>query len=46
MTPAEIGELIVAARRVQGEFCLGADFSAGGVGAAVRTRSGRVYTGL
>jgi cytidine deaminase len=44
--PPEIGELIVAARRVQGMFSLGADFWAGGVGAAVRSRSGRVYTGL
>jgi cytidine deaminase len=46
MTPAEIRELIAAARRVQGEFSLGGDFSAGGVGAAVRSRTGRVYTGL
>jgi cytidine deaminase len=42
----EIGELIAVARRVQGEFSLGADFSAGGVGAAVRGRSGRLYTGI
>jgi cytidine deaminase len=44
--PTEICELIAAARAVQGEFRLGADFSAGGVGAAVRGRSGRVYTGI
>jgi cytidine deaminase len=42
----EIDELITAARRVQGEFPLGADFSAGGVGAAVKGRSGRIYTGI
>jgi cytidine deaminase len=42
----EISELIAAARAVQGEFSLGADFSAGGVGAAVRGRSGRLYTGI
>jgi cytidine deaminase len=46
MVLPEIGELIAAARRVQGEFSLGANFSAGGVGAAVRGRSGRVYTGI
>jgi cytidine deaminase len=42
----DINELIAAAHRVQGEFRLGADFSAGGVGAAVRGRSGRIYTGI
>jgi cytidine deaminase len=42
----EIGELIAAARRVQGAFSLGADFSAGGVAAAVRGRSGRLDTGI
>ena len=46
MVLPEIGELIAAARRVQGEFSLGADFSAGGVAAAVRGRSGRLYTGI
>jgi cytidine deaminase len=46
MTPPEIVDLIAAARRVQGEFRLGVDFSAGGVGAAVRSRSGRVCTGI
>jgi cytidine deaminase len=42
----EIDELIDAARRVRGEFPLGAGFSAGGVGAAVRGRSGMIYTGI
>jgi cytidine deaminase len=46
MALPEIGELIVAARRVQGKFSLGADFSAGDVAAAVRGRSGRLYTGI
>jgi cytidine deaminase len=46
MVPLDIGELIAAARRVQGAFSLGADFSAGGVAAAVRGRSGRLYTGV
>jgi cytidine deaminase len=46
MVLPEIAELIAAARRVQGELSLGADFSAGGVGAAVRGRSGRIYTGI
>ncbi len=43
---ADVSDLIEAARRVQGEFPLGDDFSAGGVGAAVRSRSGRIYTGI
>jgi cytidine deaminase len=46
MIPPEICALIAAARRVQGEFPLGGGFSAGGVGAAVRSRSGRIYTGI
>jgi cytidine deaminase len=46
MALPEIGELIAAARGVQGAFSLGADFSAGAVAAAVRGRSGRVYTGV
>jgi cytidine deaminase len=45
MSP-EIGELIDAARRVQGEFALARDFEAGSVGAAVRAASGRIYTGV
>jgi cytidine deaminase len=46
MVLPQISELIAAARRVQGEFSLGADFSAGGVAAAVRGCSGRLYTGI
>jgi cytidine deaminase len=46
MLPSEIGELLAAARRVQGEFPLGGHFSAGAVSAAVRSRSGKVYTGI
>jgi cytidine deaminase len=42
----DISELIAAARQVQGEFSLGWDFSAGGVAAAVRGRSSRLYTGI
>ena len=45
MSP-EIGELIDAARRVQGEFALAGDFAAGSVGAAVRGASGRIYSGI
>jgi cytidine deaminase len=41
-----VGDLIEAARRVQGAFPLGADFSAGAVAAAVRCRRGRIYTGV
>ena len=39
-------ELIAAARAVCGEFKLREDFSAGGVGAAIRTAEGNVYTGV
>jgi cytidine deaminase len=39
-------ELIEAARAVCGEFRLRKDFSAGGVGAAIRTSKGNVYTGV
>lgn len=39
-------QLIEAARAVCGEFTLGQDFSAGGVGAAIRTANGNVYTGV
>ncbi|MEO8431519.1 MAG: cytidine deaminase [Acidobacteriota bacterium] len=43
----EISGLIEEARRVQGRFALGgADFASGAVGAAVRGRSGRIYTGV
>ncbi|MCA1582889.1 MAG: cytidine deaminase [Acidobacteria bacterium] len=45
MSP-DIGELIDAARRVQGEFALSGDFAAGSVGAAVRGASGRIYSGI
>ena len=46
MISSEFRELIAAARQVQGKFTLGEDFSAGSVGAAVRSRSGQVYTGI
>jgi hypothetical protein len=46
MVSPEVGDLIAAARRPQGAFPLGRDFSAGGGGAAVRRRSGRIYTGI
>jgi len=39
-------ELIEAARSVCGNFPLGDGFSAGGVGAAIRTVAGNVYTGI
>lgn len=39
-------ELIAAARGVCGELALREDFSAGGVGAAIRTTKGNVYTGI
>ena len=39
-------ELIEAARAVCGDFRLRADFSAGGVGAAIRSAEGNVYTGI
>ena len=39
-------DLIEAARAVCGEFELRKDFSAGGVGAAIRTAKGNVYTGI
>ncbi|MCX5671622.1 MAG: cytidine deaminase [Planctomycetota bacterium] len=38
--------LIDAARSVCGEFQMGKKFSAGSVGAAIRTAGGNVYTGL
>ncbi|MGI6207085.1 MAG: cytidine deaminase family protein [Anaerolineae bacterium] len=39
--------LIAAARSVQGDFTLGTDdFHAGGVGAALLTADGNVYTGI
>ena len=39
-------DLIRAAREIQGSFRLSEDFSAGAVAAALRTRSGNVYTGI
>ncbi len=39
-------ELIGLARSVTGEFPLRKDFSAGSVGAAIRSASGRIYTGV
>lgn len=39
-------ELIEAARAVVGELKLREDFSAGGVGAAIRTAQGNIYTGI
>lgn len=41
-----IQELVTAARQVQGEFHLAEDFTAGEVAAAIRTRSGKVFTGV
>lgn len=41
-----ITKLVEAARDVCGDFQLTDDFSAGGVGAAIRTVSGKVYTGI
>ena len=39
-------QLIEAARAVCGEFGLSDDFSAGSVGAAIRTVDGNIYTGV
>ena len=39
-------ELIEAARAVVGDLQLREDFSAGGVGAAIRTAQGNIYTGI
>jgi cytidine deaminase len=39
-------QLIEAARNVCGDLKLRADFSAGGVGAALRTARGNIYTGI
>ena len=41
-----IQELIALARSVAGGFSLGEDGSAGGVGAAILTAGGNVYTGV
>ena len=39
-------ELLEAAQAVVGEMQLREDFSAGGVGAAIRTAQGNIYTGI
>jgi cytidine deaminase len=39
-------QLIAAAKAVHGEFMLTEDFSAGSVGAALRTAGGNIYTGV
>lgn len=39
-------ELIEASRAVVGELRLRKEFSAGGVGAAIRTAQGNIYTGI
>jgi cytidine deaminase len=39
-------QLIAAARAVYGEFKLSKDFSAGSVGAALKTANGNIYTGV
>jgi cytidine deaminase len=39
-------KLVEAARKLVGEFGLADDFSAGSVGAAVRTVKGNIYTGI
>ena len=42
----DVSQLIMAARTVCGEFGLSEDFSAGSVGAAIRTAAGNIYTGV
>ena len=47
MSDADVQELIEAARAVQGTFELTkSEFTAASVGAALRTRSGHVFTGV
>ncbi|MFO8059555.1 MAG: cytidine deaminase [Bacillota bacterium] len=41
-----VQDLIRAAEEIQGSFELGDGFSAGAVGAALRTKSGNIYTGI
>ena len=43
---AEDAQLVEAARSVRGHLRLRDDFSAGDVGAAIRTASGNIYTGI
>lgn len=45
MTP-DLEELVDAATALQGKFALEDDFTAGAVAAALRTKSGHVYTGI
>ncbi len=44
--PAEFRELVDFARAIQGKFALRRDFDAGSVAAALRSRTGRIYTGI
>jgi cytidine deaminase len=46
MPITEVTSLVKAARAVRQEFHLSHDFTAGSVGAALQTRSGRIYTGV
>ena len=41
-----ISKLLEAAREVYGDFAFREHFSAGGVGAAIRTADGNIYTGI
>lgn len=43
---SKANELIEAAKAVCGDIKLREDFSAGGVGAAIRTADGNIYTGV
>ena len=45
MNPMDM-ELIEVAKSVTGGFSLGDEFSAGGVGAAIRSDTGKIYTGI
>jgi cytidine deaminase len=42
----DIDELVQAAQRVQGKFSLNDEFRAASVAAAIRTRSGKIFTGI
>jgi cytidine deaminase len=46
MTNNDRTQLIEAAKSVAGEFKLREEFSAGSVGAAIRTAKGNIYTGI
>mgnify|MGYP006281925937 CR=1 FL=1 len=41
-----MNELIYMAQEVQNKFCLSSDFTAGSVGAALKTNKGNIYTGI